>query len=111
MERISVKMLSRGRQFVIYEQPKGWFRRSPPGGAREIRRARDARGEYTVLVSGCPELRGNVCYVAAYKSQLDWPYDSPFVKDHAAFVRDTRRAIAALLNIARRDGYECRLIP
>ncbi len=111
MERIAVKMLSHGCRFVIYEQPRGWFRRPSSDRARLMRRVQDTLGEYEVIVCDCPELRGNKCYVAAYKKQLGTMYNSPRIANHAAFMRGTRRAIAALLNIARRDGYEFRLIP
>ena len=100
MERIVVSMRVFGKEFVVHEQPESWFR------PRCLRRIHDNDGKYSVETCDCPELRTDICFMAYRENQLGKAYGSPQVSTHNEMILAVRRAVAALLNIARCDGYE-----
>ena len=102
MERIVISIRACDKGFVVHEQPESWFR------PRCLRRIRDNHGKYSVETCSCPELRTDTCFMAVRESQLGKAYYVSIlqVSTHNEMIFAARRAVAALLNIARCDGYE-----
>lgn len=110
MESIVVSIRKHGRAFAIHKQPENWFRRGREDGIT-ICIINMLGYMYHVYVCEWPELRPDMCYVARSKGQLGMEFDYSTVGEHQAWVKALRRAITALVNIARQNGYEFRIIP
>lgn len=100
VERIVISIRACDKEFVVHEQPESWFR------PRCLRRIRDNHGKYSVETCSRPELRTDTCFMAVRESQLGKAYYILRVSTHNEMIFAARRAVAALLNIARCDGYE-----
>lgn len=93
-------------QFVIHEQPSRWFRELP-------NIACNYGGDmYALSRVSCPQVVDNICYVAVNRNQMGLSgYYVGFHEPHHQDILAMRKAIAALVNVARTHGYDFVLLP
>lgn len=115
---ISFRPAPEGRiYFVIHEQPAHWFRlgmASPSGAPINEPVCRIGDLNYCLVRAACPQMTLITCYVANDPRQLHahgyWV--GPFMhRDYTLTPQAMRNGLAALVNIARSQGYEFRIVP
>ena len=116
---ISVRPKGDGIAFVVHEQPEAWFD-GPIRRERGFRRHAKLRLRYENCFGGCeylvvtcyiPQVGDGMCFMASRHDQLG--REGMDFEDHPHWrqTRVARRVVTALLNVARRRGYDFAIVP